>query len=191
MWKGDFACAAFAQPAGRPSGPTSALRPPSMPDNEEAEPLRGEDASDGTTKPERIRRWPWACLGFSVGLLAVFVQGQLAAPVGEGSCQESTCGGFDITHPPALVRRALDNSVTNVLVTGGAGFIASHFALMLIDHGGYDVTVVDDLSRGSIETVLRLQVRAACLYVDEHERSHSSVVGCAESGSVREAIAPL
>lgn len=47
-----------------------------------------------------------------------------------------------------------------MLVTGGAGFIASHFALMLVDHGGYNVTIVDDLSRGSIETVLRLQALA-------------------------------
>eukprot|EP00962_Isochrysis_galbana_P052829 scaffold24279_cov112-Isochrysis_galbana.AAC.6 len=31
---------------------------------------------------------------------------------------------------------------------------------MLVDHGGYNVTVVDDLSRGSIETVLRLQALA-------------------------------
>ena len=45
----------------------------------------------------------------------------------------------------------------NVLVTGGAGFIASHFALALIDRKGFNVTVVDDLSRGSIETILRLQ----------------------------------
>jgi len=32
---------------------------------------------------------------------------------------------------------------------------------MLIDQGGYDVTVVDDLSRGSIETILRLESLAA------------------------------
>eukprot|EP00967_Tisochrysis_lutea_P043395 scaffold52426_cov27-Tisochrysis_lutea.AAC.1 len=61
---------------------------------------------------------------------------------------------------PPLVKRTLDAKVTNVLVTGGAGFIASHFALMLLDQGGYNVTVVDDLSRGSIETVLRLQALA-------------------------------
>ena len=36
---------------------------------------------------------------------------------------------------------------THILVTGGAGYIGSHTAKVLL-HRGYDVTVVDDLSRG-------------------------------------------
>merc|ERR1719171_3148023 len=73
---------------------------------------------------------------------------------------ETTCGAVPtITHPP-LVRRTLDGQVRNVLVTGGAGFIASHFALALLDRTGFNVTVVDDLSRGSMETILRLQALA-------------------------------
>ena len=55
------------------------------------------------------------------------------------------------------MKRSQSGKVRNVLVTGGAGFIASHFALALLDRKGYNVTVVDDLSRGSIETILRLQ----------------------------------
>lgn len=50
--------------------------------------------------------------------------------------------------------------MTNVLVTGGGGFIGSHFALSLLDKKGFAITLVDDLSRGSIETVLRLQAIA-------------------------------
>ena len=46
-------------------------------------------------------------------------------------------------------------------IVGVAGFIGSHFALMLIDRGNYNVTAVDDLSRGSIDTILRLQAIAA------------------------------
>jgi UDP-glucose 4-epimerase len=35
----------------------------------------------------------------------------------------------------------------HILVTGGAGYIGSHTTGVLLDRG-YDVTVVDDLSRG-------------------------------------------
>ena len=43
---------------------------------------------------------------------------------------------------------------------GGAGFIASHFALALLDRRGFNVTVLDDMSRGSMATVIRLQALA-------------------------------
>jgi UDP-glucose 4-epimerase len=46
-----------------------------------------------------------------------------------------------------------------ILITGGAGFIGSH----LVDHlvgNGDDVTVVDDLSTGSIKNIRHLQRRA-------------------------------
>ncbi len=39
-----------------------------------------------------------------------------------------------------------------ILVTGGAGYIGSHTALQLLD-AGYDVVVVDNLSRGHREAV--------------------------------------
>ena len=85
----------------------------------------------------------------------------IAGPLALGSSDvELSCGGVPTIAPPPLVRRSLDGKVRNVLVTGGAGFIASHFALMLIDRGGFNVTIVDDLSRGSIDTVLRLKAIA-------------------------------
>ena len=59
-----------------------------------------------------------------------------------------------------MVRRTLDGKVTNVLITGGAGFIASHFALALLDRRGFNVTLVDDMSRGSMDTIIRLQALA-------------------------------
>jgi hypothetical protein len=99
-------------------------------------------------------RWPWVLLGFAAALAAAVV------PYGLGifhTQSDVTCGAVP-TKAPALVRRSLDGQVRNVLVTGGAGFIASHFALALLDRTGFNVTVVDDLSRGSIETILRLQV---------------------------------
>ncbi len=39
-----------------------------------------------------------------------------------------------------------------ILVTGGAGYIGSHTTLQLLD-AGYDVVVVDNLSRGHREAV--------------------------------------
>jgi UDP-glucose 4-epimerase len=42
-----------------------------------------------------------------------------------------------------------------VLVTGGAGYIGSHTALVLLE-AGHDVAVVDNLSNGSVEAVRRV-----------------------------------
>jgi len=100
-------------------------------------------------------KWPWVALGFFVGLLAVL----FVPPAGGGMRGDVGCGAVPIVAPP-LVRRQMDGQAKNVLVTGGAGLIGSHFALALIDRKGFNVTVVDDLSRGSIETILRLQAIA-------------------------------
>lgn len=43
-----------------------------------------------------------------------------------------------------------------VLITGGAGFIGSHLAESLLDHG-HQVHIIDDLSTGSIENVRHLK----------------------------------
>ena len=111
------------------------------------------------------RRWPMLLLGALVGLLSATAIGSfMGKPLLGSAAIETTCGAVPtITHPP-LVRRTLDATVRNVLVTGGAGFIASHFALALLDRGNYNVTIVDDLSRGSIDTVCRtLPARALSL----------------------------
>ena len=120
----------------------------------------GEAWSSSSPAP----RWPWIAAGVLIGLmLSLFVRGGGgASPAilsGGGGGGETTCGAVPQAAPP-LVRRSMNGKVKNVLVTGGAGFIGSHFALALLDRTGYNVTVVDDLSRGSIETILRLQALA-------------------------------
>jgi len=44
------------------------------------------------------------------------------------------------------------SSKTHFLITGGAGFIGSHLAKTLLDHG-HEVTVIDNLSTGKIENI--------------------------------------
>ena len=46
-----------------------------------------------------------------------------------------------------------------VLITGGAGFIGSHLVKSLVDIGGYDIDVVDNLSSGSLAALSGLSVR--------------------------------
>ena len=50
------------------------------------------------------------------------------------------------------------------LITGGAGFIGSHLAEVLLDRGDH-VTVVDDLSTGRIDNIQALKARAGFSYV--------------------------
>jgi UDP-glucose 4-epimerase len=46
-------------------------------------------------------------------------------------------------------------AVTRILVTGGAGFIGSNTIDSLVDHGGFDISVIDDLSSGKREQLNR------------------------------------
>jgi len=65
-----------------------------------------------------------------------------------------------------------------VLITGGAGFIGSHLAQLLIDNGD-EVFVLDDLSTGSIENVAQLST---------HERFHLVVDSVLHPGVVNELV---
>jgi UDP-glucose 4-epimerase len=58
--------------------------------------------------------------------------------------------GASVTGPDAAPRKAL--------ITGGAGFIGSHLAEVLLE-GGWEVWALDDLSTGSHANVLHLQER--------------------------------
>src|SRR5205807_5848132 len=44
----------------------------------------------------------------------------------------------------------------NVLITGGAGFIGSHLGERLLERGDH-VTIIDDLSTGSIQNIQHLK----------------------------------
>jgi len=50
------------------------------------------------------------------------------------------------------------------LITGGAGFIGSHLAERLL-HDGYDVSIIDDLSTGSIDNIAHLKSDTRFSYV--------------------------
>lgn len=45
----------------------------------------------------------------------------------------------------------------HILVTGGAGYIGSHVVKQLIEYTNYDVTIIDNLSTGLMETIYALQ----------------------------------
>jgi UDP-glucose 4-epimerase len=50
------------------------------------------------------------------------------------------------------------------LITGGAGFVGSHLAEALLA-AGHQVSVLDNLSTGSIENISHLKVRSAFSYM--------------------------
>tara|TARA_A100001015_G_scaffold320558_1_gene447366 strand:- start:1549 stop:2574 length:1026 start_codon:yes stop_codon:yes gene_type:complete len=50
----------------------------------------------------------------------------------------------------------MTNDISRILVTGGAGYIGSHTVLCLLQKG-YEVSTLDNLSNGSIESLSRIQ----------------------------------
>src|SRR6188768_1888810 len=50
------------------------------------------------------------------------------------------------------------------LLTGGAGFVGSHLSEALLNHG-HSVSIIDDLSTGSIDNITHLKGRAGFDYV--------------------------
>ena len=70
-----------------------------------------------------------------------------------------------------------------VLLTGGAGYIGSHTALVLLE-SGHDVIVLDDLSNGSLEAVRRVEkltgrdVEFVNDDLTQAERTRDTMTGC-------------
>ena len=62
----------------------------------------------------------------------------------------------------------------NVLITGGAGFIGSHLAEALLASGS-EVTVVDDLSTGSMDNIRHLLGREGFRFVRESVRNETTM----------------
>lgn len=51
------------------------------------------------------------------------------------------------------------NEKENVLITGGAGFIGSNIAKYFINRNDYNIIVVDNLSTGSLDNILNLNLK--------------------------------
>jgi len=62
----------------------------------------------------------------------------------------------------------------NVLITGGAGFIGSHLTEALLS-GGHGVTVVDDLSTGSLDNLANVSGSEKFRFVRESVRNESTM----------------
>lgn len=67
----------------------------------------------------------------------------------------------------------------NVLITGGAGFIGSHLAEAMIE-AGHGVTLVDDLSTGSLENISHLLGRDGVRFVRHSVRDASVMTPLAD-----------
>ena len=69
------------------------------------------------------------------------------------------------------------------LITGGAGFIGSHLAEVLLD-GGDHVTVIDDLSTGRIENIQGLKGRPGFSYVIDTIQNRSVMAELVDDADV-------
>lgn len=62
----------------------------------------------------------------------------------------------------------------NILITGGAGFIGSHLAEKCIQQG-HSVTIIDDLSTGSLENIVAIKDLPQCEFVCDTVRNESTM----------------
>ena len=70
-----------------------------------------------------------------------------------------------------------------VLITGGAGFVGSHLAEALLERGD-EVSVLDNLSTGSIENIAHLKVNKSFSYVIDSVTSESLLAEMVDSSDV-------
>ncbi len=66
---------------------------------------------------------------------------------------------------------ASDHEPKKVFITGGCGFIGSHLAETLLDRG-HHVTVIDDLSTGTLENVEHLRSNPDFDFVIDTQFTH-------------------
>lgn len=68
--------------------------------------------------------------------------------------------------------------MTKALITGGAGFIGSHLVARLARRG-YDIVVLDNLKRGSVEAIAPHLGSSAVTFVEGDIRDRAAVIGAA------------
>jgi UDP-glucose 4-epimerase len=73
--------------------------------------------------------------------------------------------------------------MTRALITGGAGFIGSHLAEVLLQRG-WTVAVLDDLSTGSIKNVAHLKTQASFSYVLDSVMNRSLMLELVDQAEV-------
>lgn len=69
------------------------------------------------------------------------------------------------------------------LITGGAGFVGSHLAEALLNQNAF-VTVIDDLSTGSITNIRHLKNRSGFSYVIDTVMDHSLMAELVDAADV-------
>lgn len=69
------------------------------------------------------------------------------------------------------MRKAIEGS--NVLVTGGAGFIGSHLVDELLKHNAKSVVIIDNMFLGKVENLAKALAQGAFLYKEDAENYSS------------------
>lgn len=82
------------------------------------------------------------------------------------------------------------DTLLHVCVTGGAGYIGSHFALKLLEDG-HAVTIIDNLSRGNLGAIRQLQKIARPNQLQFYEMDiglRDELVRCSEDTECRRSL---